>query len=85
MLEADESYGTFRPCAPEMAVVTNVEPDHLDHYGTFDALQRGLRRVPRRRHRGAVVGADDPVAAELGPPPRGRSTVGHGRGGHLRG
>ena len=64
VVEADESYGTFRAIRPDLAVLTNVEPDHLDYYGTFARLRRafseflaaargGLRRLarttPRRR------------------------------------
>ena len=63
VVEADESYGTFQAIAPDLAVLTNVEPDHLDYYGTFDVLRgafadfvasraagRGrLRRRPRGR------------------------------------
>jgi UDP-N-acetylmuramate--alanine ligase len=37
--EADESDGSFLVYRPEVAVVTNVQPDHLDFYGTFDAVQ----------------------------------------------
>jgi UDP-N-acetylmuramate--alanine ligase len=37
--EADESDGSFLRLAPVIAVVTNVDPEHLDHYGSFDALQ----------------------------------------------
>jgi len=37
--EADESDGSFLHLAPVVAVVTNVDPEHLDHYGSFDALQ----------------------------------------------
>ena len=39
VVEADESYGTFRAIRPDLAVLTNVEPDHLDYYGTFDVLR----------------------------------------------
>jgi UDP-N-acetylmuramate--alanine ligase len=35
--EADESDGSFLNYRPRVAVVTNVEPDHLDHYGTAEA------------------------------------------------
>src|SRR5204862_1264353 len=38
VVEADESDGTFLHLTPQAALVTNVEPDHLDHYGGFDAL-----------------------------------------------
>lgn len=65
VVEADESDGTFLELEPEVALVTNVEPDHLDHYGSFDALvaafDRFLRGVPGPR----VVCNDDPVSAEL--------------------
>ena len=51
VVEADESDGTFLQLAPEAAIVTNVEPDHLDHYGGFDALVAAFERfvdgVPR--------------------------------------
>ena len=43
-------------------MVTNVEPDHLDHYGTFDAVRGGLRRVPGVGPDPRVVGGDDPEA-----------------------
>jgi len=38
VVEGDESDGTFATLGAEVVVVTNVEPDHLDHYGDFDAL-----------------------------------------------
>ncbi len=37
--EADESDGSFLRLAPVVAVVTNVDPEHLDYYGSFEALQ----------------------------------------------
>jgi UDP-N-acetylmuramate--alanine ligase len=65
VVEADESDGTFLELEPEAAIVTNVEPDHLDHYGSFtalvDAFTRFLDSVPGTR----VVCADDPIAARL--------------------
>jgi len=36
--EADESDGSFLKLSPTLAVVTNVDPEHLDHYGTFENL-----------------------------------------------
>jgi UDP-N-acetylmuramate--alanine ligase len=48
--ESDESDGSFLLLSPHIAVVTNVEADHLDHWGTFDALRTAfgsfLARVP---------------------------------------
>ncbi|HEY3943337.1 MAG TPA: UDP-N-acetylmuramate--L-alanine ligase [Acidimicrobiales bacterium] len=66
VVEADESYGTFGALRPEVAIVTNVEADHLDHYGTFAELRRAFARFVAGARGGAVVWADDPVAAELG-------------------
>jgi UDP-N-acetylmuramate--alanine ligase len=37
--EADESDGSFLRLTPTIAVVTNIDPEHLDHYGTHDALK----------------------------------------------
>ena len=48
VVEADESYGTFQAIRPDLAVLTNVEPDHLDYYGTFEVLRARLRRFRRR-------------------------------------
>jgi UDP-N-acetylmuramate--alanine ligase len=48
--EADESDGSFLRLTPTIAVVTNIDAEHLDHYGTVDALQEAfvdfLNRVP---------------------------------------
>jgi len=38
--EADESDGSFMKLAPAVAVVTNIDPEHLDHYGSIEALCR---------------------------------------------
>ncbi|HEX6836606.1 MAG TPA: UDP-N-acetylmuramate--L-alanine ligase [Polyangia bacterium] len=38
--EADESDGSFMKLSPTVAVVTNIDPEHLDHYGTLDQLKR---------------------------------------------
>ncbi|MDV2981853.1 UNVERIFIED_CONTAM: UDP-N-acetylmuramate--L-alanine ligase [Actinomycetes bacterium ARC8] len=42
--EADESDGSFLNYRPRIAVVTNVEPDHLDHYGTAEAVHESFDR-----------------------------------------
>ncbi len=66
VVEADESDGTFLALVPDIAVVTNVEADHLDHYGTFAAVRSAFEEFVggARQHR--VVGGDDGVAAEIG-------------------
>jgi UDP-N-acetylmuramate--alanine ligase len=66
VLEADESDGTFLALDPEVAVVTNIEADHLDHYGDVGALAAAFERFASGRRGGLVVGADDAGAAALG-------------------
>ncbi|WP_321339204.1 UDP-N-acetylmuramate--L-alanine ligase [Breoghania sp.] len=39
VVEADESDGTFVKLPADIAVVTNIDPEHLDHYGNFDAVR----------------------------------------------
>ncbi|MCA6236314.1 MAG: UDP-N-acetylmuramate--L-alanine ligase [Phenylobacterium sp.] len=43
VVEADESDGTFLKLRATCAVVTNIDPEHLDHYGSFDAVRRAFR------------------------------------------
>src|SRR6202789_3316155 len=42
VVEADESDGTFLKLPADIAIVTNIDPEHLDHFGTFEALQQGF-------------------------------------------
>ncbi len=42
VVEADESDGTFTKLHATIAVVTNIDPEHLDYYGDFESLQRGF-------------------------------------------
>ena len=46
VVEADESDGTHLELPLAGTILTNVEADHLDHYGTFDAIVDGLRPLP---------------------------------------
>lgn len=50
VVEADESDGSFLKLHPSIAVVTNIDPEHMDHYGTLDVLQTAFvefcNRVP---------------------------------------
>jgi len=67
VVEADESDGTFLELPAEVAVVTSVEPDHLEHHGSFDALVDAFSRFLGAAPGPRVVCADDPVAASLAP------------------
>jgi UDP-N-acetylmuramate--alanine ligase len=67
--EADESDGSFLKLNPTVAVITNVDPEHLDHYKDFEALKETFvafaNKVP---FYGAIVAcADHPVIQELIP------------------
>jgi UDP-N-acetylmuramate--alanine ligase len=42
VVEADESDGTFLKLPADIAVVTNIDPEHLDHYGTFDRVREAF-------------------------------------------
>jgi UDP-N-acetylmuramate--alanine ligase len=54
--ESDESDGSFLLLRPYIAVVTNVEADHLDHWGSVDAVQRAfVSFLQRVRTEGAAV------------------------------
>jgi UDP-N-acetylmuramate--alanine ligase len=66
VVEADESDGTFLSLDADIAVVTNVEADHLDHYGSFAAVRSAFEEFVAGASFHRVVGGDDPVAAELG-------------------
>jgi len=78
--EADESDESFLRYAPTVAVVTNVEPDHLDHYGTPEAVAAAFDAFTDRIVPGGllVACADDPGAARLAAATRGR------RGGQIQ-
>ncbi len=65
--EADEFDGSFLQLRPQMAIVTNIEPDHLDTYGTFDALitafHQFMASVPEQGY--IVACRDDPRVKSL--------------------
>ncbi|HVN01376.1 MAG TPA: UDP-N-acetylmuramate--L-alanine ligase [Caulobacteraceae bacterium] len=67
VVEADESDGTFLRLRPTVAVVTNIDPEHLDYYETFDAVKRAFQgfveSVPFYGF--AAVCIDDPDVQEM--------------------
>lgn len=71
--EADESDGSFLNYRPRIAIVTNVEPDHLDHYGSREAFEAAFVDFARCIVPGGllIVCADDPGARRLGETYRG--------------
>jgi UDP-N-acetylmuramate--alanine ligase len=67
VVEADESDGTFLKLPADIAIVTNIDPEHLDHFHTFDAVQDAFRafveNVPFYGF--AVMCTDHPVVHSL--------------------
>ena len=66
VLEADESDGTFLVGPRVAGLVTNVEADHLEHWGSMEALEAGFLEFLVGTDGPRVVCADDPVARRLG-------------------
>jgi UDP-N-acetylmuramate--alanine ligase len=66
VVEADESDGTFLELPRRGAIVTNVEPDHLEFYGGFEPLTAAFVRFLDETPGPRVVCVDDPLAADLG-------------------
>lgn len=64
VVEADEYKRAFHEYTPDIAVITNVEPDHLDYYGTAEAYQEAFIEFGKRVREGGLVlaCADDPGA-----------------------
>ncbi len=75
VVEADESDGTFIELPAESVLVTNVEPDHIEHYGSFEALRAAFELFVEQASRARVVCVDDPLAAALA---AGQRAVGYG-------
>ncbi|WP_395665714.1 UDP-N-acetylmuramate--L-alanine ligase [Methylocella sp.] len=67
VVEADESDGTFLKLPADVAVVTNVDPEHLDHFGSFDAVKKAfatfVENIPFYGF--AVMCLDHPTVQEL--------------------
>lgn len=84
--EADESDGSFLNYAPRAALVTNVEPDHLDHYGSVEAFHEAFAKFAARIEFGGLLicCADSPGALALARRAREEGirawTYGHGEG-----
>ncbi len=67
VVEADESDGSFLVYRPHVSVVTNVQADHLDHYGDLEHVRAAYREFVATMPDGGllVACADDPGSAEL--------------------
>ena len=75
--EADESDGSFLRLTPMLTVVTNIDREHLDHYGTFEALKDAFvsfaSSIPF--YGVNVLCGDDPVVREISGRIKGRNVT----------
>ncbi len=80
VVEADESDGSFLRLDGTIAVVTNIDPEHLDHYGDFDGVKRAfvefIHNVPF--YGAAVLCVDHPVVQAVIGSVRDRKVVTYG-------
>ena len=67
VVEADESDGTFLKLPADIAIVTNIDPEHLDHFHTFEAVQEAFRAFVENIpfYGFAVMCTDHPVVQTL--------------------
>ncbi len=67
VVEADESDGTFLKLPADVAIITNIDPEHLDHFGTFDAIKAAFYAFVENLpfYGFAVLCIDHPTVQEL--------------------
>ena len=65
VVEADESDGSFLLYSTAVALITNVDPDHLDHYGSERAFKDAFVEFAQRASEAVVISSDDPGAREI--------------------
>ena len=65
VVEADESDGSFLLYDTAVALITNVDADHLDHYGSHDAFDAAFVAFAQRAKELVVVSSDDPGAVRV--------------------
>lgn len=65
VVEADESDGSFLLYDTSVALVTNVDPDHLDHYGSLKAFEQAFVDFADRAREFVVISSDDAGATHV--------------------
>ncbi len=65
VIEADESDGSFLHYETAIALITNVDPDHLDHYGSLEAFQAEFARFANGAKEFVAISSDDPGAVAV--------------------
>lgn len=80
VVEADESDGSFARLIPTVAIVTNIDPEHLDHHGSFDQLEEAfasfVSAIPFYGF--ATLCMDHPAVQRLLPRIKGRRVITYG-------
>lgn len=65
VIEADESDGSFLHYQTAVALITNVDPDHLDHYGSLENFEAEFARFANGASSFVVISSDDPGAVRV--------------------
>jgi UDP-N-acetylmuramate--alanine ligase len=65
VIEADESDGSFLHYDTAIALITNVDPDHLDHYGSLEAFEAEFAKFAQGAKEFVVISSDDPGAVRV--------------------
>jgi UDP-N-acetylmuramate--alanine ligase len=65
VVEADESDGSFLLYDTSVALITNVDPDHLDHYGSLEAFEQAFVDFADRAREFVVISSDDAGAVRV--------------------
>ena len=65
VVEADESDGSFLLYDTSVALITNVDPDHLDHYGSREAFEQAFVEFADRAREFVVISSDDAGATRV--------------------
>lgn len=66
VIEADESDGSFLRYETAIALITNVDADHLDHYGSEEAFEAEFGRFAQGASEFVAISSDDPGAVRVG-------------------
>lgn len=67
VVEADESDGSFLLYDTAVALITNVDPDHLDHFGSHEAFEQAFVTFAEHASEFVAISSDDPGAVAITP------------------
>jgi len=65
VIEADESDGSFLHYQTAIALITNVDPDHLDHYGSLENFEKEFAKFANGASDFVAISSDDPGAVRV--------------------